>query len=338
MGYILAFCISVATVPFPFIGIKIFFPLAIIIAALATTHISLKSLLIVVSTIAYMTLASFLLSDSPSKVLIITYCAISLSLVILNFKIESHHWCYIGYIHLIAFSLSIITILVLGYDLLAMSIYGESRHLTGAFKAVSFRGSGLFQEPSTFSYHMLAITLLLHSSAPAENTLSKFVFLIFSLLSFSAAGAVSLIFIIYLTFSPAISRKVKYIITGVLAPIICYIGYIVIDFLFYKIDVYTKLGFSKVTRFEAVTTYFTEFPLLGLSAEALSQYVVYDLGPFVSSILVFGILSTPLLLLLIYSLIKQPLNGCLVLTKIPITDPILWLVIKNSINRKAMNE
>ncbi|MBE0364311.1 hypothetical protein PULV_a2616 [Pseudoalteromonas ulvae UL12] len=328
-----AFCISLATVPLPFVGLKLFFPFAILIALTQFKKIPLQRLLVGLVIIFLLTSLSFLFKNEPGKVLIILYCSLSVSLVLFDFTIKTLDWVRVANFHIFAFLVSLISIFLLDFDIVAKFIYGESRHLTGAFEMIRFRGSGVYQEPSTYAYHLLAIVLLIQILEPEEYFYTKLYILFFSLLSFSAAAAVSLIFIGYLMIKSPIKFKLKIAIFTVLIPVVAYVGYIVIEFMLYKINVYAQSGFTDVTRFQAVNLYIETLPLLGLSEIELKQFVVFDLGPLFSSIIMFGVVGLFVVFLFIYSCFKQPLFSTLVVTKIPLTDPLLWMVVKQILTK-----
>lgn len=326
-SYIYALSICLATVPIPFLGLKLFFPLALFIALVTTQKYELSRVVITLSVILLMSIAAFIYKDDPFKMLIIVYCALSISFLLFDFDVKEKHWLSVAYMLIAFFTLSILSIQFLGYDIIAKLIYGESRHEIGAFKLISFRGSGVYQEPSTYAYHLIAIVCLLHLANPKSYFVQKCLILVFALLSFSAAAAVALLFLAYLLFYAPIKFNTKLWLLALLSPVIIYLGYIVITFLQYKLDHYTTTGFSEVTRFQAISLFSSTTPLLGLSAEQLSNLVIFDMGPLISSVLIFGALAIPVVFILVLCCIKNPPSFCLLLTKIPLTDPLLWCVV-----------
>ena len=338
LSFTYAMTISLATIPIPFIGLKLFFPLAILLALINHRRFSLVRLLISLIILTSLSIMCVAFKNEPSKVLIVVYCAISVSFILFDFKIKAKDWIRVGYFQIVFFVLSIISILVLDTDLIAQFIYGESRHSTGAFSLVKFRGSGLYQEPSTFAYHLIGIAFALHLISTKDVFYSKITLLFFSLLSFSAAAVVSLVFLSYLAIKSPLKFKVKLAILVFISPAFVWIGYIVVEFLLYKINVYSQMDLSMVTRFQAVNLFYEQLPIFGLDEETLKNNVVFDLGPIFSSILIFGVLAIPVGMLLTFCCFKSPMFLCLIVTKIPLTDPLLWFLANKIIDEKRVNE
>ncbi|WP_372766132.1 hypothetical protein [Pseudoalteromonas sp.] len=326
-SYLYAFSISLATVPIPFLGLKLFFPIALFVALVSTHSYDLYKIIKTLSVILLLSIAAFIYKDDPFKILIIVYCALSISFLLFDFDIHEKHWLSVAYLLIIFFILSIISIQFLGYDIIAKLIYGESRHEIGAFELISFRGSGVYQEPSTYAYHLIAIVCLLHIANSKDYFSQKCIILIFALLSFSAAAAVALLMLAYLLVYAPIRFNLKLSLLLLLSPAVFYLGYIVITFLQYKVGHYATTGFAEVTRFQAISLFSETTPALGLSAEQLSNLVIFDMGPLISSVLIFGLLAVPVVFVLLFCCVKNPPSFCLLLTKIPLTDPLLWCVV-----------
>jgi len=337
-SFIYAMSISLATIPIPFIGLKLFFPFAILLALINHRRFSLSRLLISLVILTLLSSMCFAFKNEPSKILIVVYCAISVSFILFDFKIKAKDWIRVGYFQIVFFVLSIISILLLDTDIIAQFIYGESRHSTGAFSLVKFRGSGLYQEPSTFAYHLIGIAFALHMISDKDYFYSKITLLFFSLLSFSAAAAVSLVFLSYLAIKSPLKFKIKIAILVFISPAFIWIGYIVVEFLLYKINVYSQMDLSMVTRFHAVNLFYEQLPIFGLDEATLKNNVVFDLGPLFSSVLIFGVFAIPVGGLLVYCCIKKTMFLCLIVTKIPLTDPLLWFLANKIIDEQKVND
>ncbi|AIY66939.1 hypothetical protein [Pseudoalteromonas piratica] len=336
-SYLYALSISLATVPIPFIGLKLFFPFALLLALVSTQTYDVYKIINTLAVALLLSICAFIYKDDPVKILIIVYCALSISFLLFDFDVHEKHWLSVAYLLIVFFILSILSIQFLGYDIIAKIIYGESRHEIGAFELISFRGSGVYQEPSTYAYHLIAIVCLLHLANSKDFFLQKCIILIFALLSFSAAAAVALLMLAYLLIYAPIRFNLKLSLLLLLSPAIVYLGYIVVTFLQYKVGHYATTGFDEVTRFQAISLFSATTPILGLTAEQLNNLVIFDMGPLISSVLIFGLLAIPVVFVLLFCCIKNPPSFCLLLTKIPLTDPLLWCVVNRIFKQNKAN-
>lgn len=334
-GRLIALGISLATVPFPMIGLKLFFPITILLALLVNKQMKKTHIFLFISILVYILILILIFEDASNKHIIIINLFASLSIFFISFNISMKDWIYVGFFHSFFFIISMISLYTLNADIIVEFLYGESRHAIGAFSQISFRPSGLYQEPSTFSYHLLVFSLIIHFVDPEKYYKEKVVFLIISMLSFSVAGLISALILFYLIISRIKSLKTVLGLLIIIVPVMSYIVNILIEFLFYKYNVYISRGFEETTRFEPIYQLLNNPSIYGLSPEILQSLVLFDLGPIASSILIFGVFSLPLLLILIYATIKKPLILGLFLTKIALTNPLLWYTIKVALTKKT---
>lgn len=218
--------------------------------------------------------------------------------------------------------LSYITLLLSGQDLLPSILYGESRHSVGAFQEASFRPSGFYLEPSTLAYHFLLLAFLFDLIGKRFNTgVDKYIriCIVFSFLTLSPASLVGLVFLKKFKI-----KKLRYRVPVYIAGLVML--YTIIKLLLYKLEVYSSLGFASVERFKALYRAFDGDIMFGLSISEISNMVIYDNGPIISLILYFGYFSIPLILFLLYIVIKDWRFLALLLIKIPFTNPLLWMV------------
>ncbi len=217
---------------------------------------------------------------------------------------------------------SYISLFILGHDLLPLILYGESRHSVGAFQGVNYRPSGFYLEPSTLAYHFLLLAFLFDLlSRRNKRNLDKYIraSIILSFLTLSPASLVGLVFLKKFKI-----KKLRYRAPLIVTSFIML--YTIINLLLYKLEVYSGIGFASVERFKALHLAFKEEVAFGLSITEISNFVIYDNGPIISLILYFGYLSIPIILFLLYVVIKDWRFLALLLIKIPFTNPLLWMV------------
>lgn len=234
------------------------------------------------------------------------------------------------YLHSSMAGISLLSLSQFGYDILPNIFWGESRHWVHANEFVSFRVSGLYQEPSTFAVHMLLMAMW----ADQVHRRRPLISLAFALLAAASFSSISIIAAIKILLS---ARRILGKQPGIfiLPLILTVIAFLMRDFyLFFseKLFIYSERGWQAASRFEAL--FFTldkiamnEFNFfLGHTTEVLHAFVIYDLGLVLSTLMIMGM---PGLFVIAVFLVRFNFSllgiAVIVITKVTIGNPLLWV-------------
>jgi len=234
------------------------------------------------------------------------------------------------WLHCAAAGLSFATLLGLGYDLMPQILYGESRHGIHVNAFLQFRISGLYLEPSTFGLHMLLLSIWADHAHPGKRGVSM-MFAGLALLTFSSITILAAFKLIldqrHLLRSKAGVFLLPLVVSGG--------GVVLVSFyLFFsdKLRLYQAQGLETSKRFEAL--FFTleqiavnDFNFLqGHDATTLQAFVVYDLGPVISTSLILGLPGFLLVVAFCARMRFSLLNIAIIMaTKASINNPLLWI-------------
>ncbi len=234
------------------------------------------------------------------------------------------------WIHAGAVATSALTLIAFGYDLIPQLIYGESRHAVHDNVFLKFRVSGLYQEPSTLGLHMLLLSLWADQTHPRQRFVSM-TFAGIALLTFSSITILAA-FKIVMDLRKVLRSKFSLL----LLPVVLVGGVVALRsfYLFFveKVSLYAGQGLETAKRFEALfftwdQIAFDEFNFFqGHDTDIIQKFVVYDLGPLLSTLLILGfpgaLLVTAFLVRMRFSLV----NIAIVLaTKATLNNPLLWI-------------
>lgn len=229
-----------------------------------------------------------------------------------------------------AAGVSFLSLVSLGYDMIPMALYGESRHAIHANAFLHFRISGLYLEPSTFGLHMLLLSIWanhLHS----DRRWVAMVFSVLALLTFSSITILAA-FKIALDLRHLLRSRAAV----VLVPLVAVGGGTALYnfYLFFtdKLILYQSRGLETAKRFEALFLTLDQISLgefnflLGHPPETIQKYVFYDLGPVLSVPLILGLGGVLVILVFLARMRLTVLNLAIVLaTKATINNPLLWI-------------
>lgn len=221
------------------------------------------------------------------------------------------------FFHLISF----VSLIQFNIDIIPEYIYGESRHNVQNNSFISFRPSGIFQEPSTLAIHYLVVTIFLMRDSIEKNSKYIFLSIFFSMLTFSV---ISILFILVLI--PYL-KKFKYVV-AVFVPLIYFVYEFVSQFALNKIETYFNSGIEQYSRFELLFKYLDNFYFAGFY-EDFSSYVAYDLGPVIFLFIYAGIFSIPIIVYIVSKSLKNLNVLVLIFTKISIVSPLFWIVLND---------
>lgn len=224
---------------------------------------------------------------------------------------------------------SFYSLLTFGVDLIPEFLYEGSRHLVGVNDLIKFRPSGIFLEPSTFAINYIALTILFLKNK--EQSGNKNIYLltsvVFSLLTFSVISVISLLILIYyhkMFFNSFLVKLSVFIIIG-------YLSYMfLISFVVPKINLYFVEGLENYARFELFFRMIEEFSLSPVNY--VNQGVALDNGPIIYLLLFCGVYAIPLAIYMLIKSLKDFKIFLLILTKISVTYPLIWLILKKDEN------
>lgn len=235
----------------------------------------------------------------------------------------------------IAFHLfSFVSILYYGYDLIPQYLYGESRHLVGVNTLIKIRPSGLYPEPSTLAINYIAISIILFLRK--ENYKYKNVLIslsiLFSILTFSVISIVSVLILVSNYRHYFKSFFYKFIIAGGLS---YFLYNFMTLFVLPKIGLYSDRGLDSYKRFEL---FYVMSENIGFKPVNFTKSgVALDNGPITYLILFCGVYAIPM----IFYILKKSKNNLdvilILFTKISLTYPLLWLILKNNEGLKSRN-
>lgn len=227
---------------------------------------------------------------------------------------------FIGF-HIISF----ISLNYFGFDLIPLYIYGESRHLVGVNSLIQFRPSGLFLEPSTLSINYIALTIMFIYNKEKTRFKKLFLFLsvIFSILTFSVISIISLIII--LVHLRKIFNSFLYKVL-LISSSLFFISSFFTKFIIPKISLYIDSGLENYSRFELIYVALKNFGITPI--KLVQEGVALDNGPIIYLLLLSGIYSLPLILFLLKNSLKDSKLLLLIFTKISVTYPLIWLILK----------
>lgn len=278
---------------------------------------------------------AFFYTQQIEKLVVLLYVIFAFVFVFTPYHMfTKKHWIIVSWVHICFFLISVTSIAVYGEDILPRIIYGESRHAVAQGGSINFRASGIYSEPSTYGGHMLFIYMLLKLKGMTNHRLTNqmVILSILATVSFS-----SIILLLILSIEIFKNKKTLRTFIAYLF-IFAFMSIVLIPFFQNKINVYSSLGLENVERFKAIL-YLYDYPniwVAGLPSEMLSKFVVYDLGWFFSSFIIFGILGVPIALVPFILLLTSPSYFLLFFTKLSFTNPVCWLTIGQALrNRKC---
>ncbi|MDG1818272.1 MAG: hypothetical protein P8H31_00420 [Porticoccaceae bacterium] len=278
-------------------------------------------------------LLAFYFNQQPEKLRIIFYIFIaSIFIFAPSHMFNQTHWIAISWIHILFFLISIISIYIFGDDFFPKVIYGESRHEVAENGIVAFRASGLFSEPSTLGSHMLFMYVLIEMKGLKKNILATKILILSILATISFASFIMLCILFVRLFK---DKKTYKTFLTILFFLVVIFG-ILFPFFENKIIAYNSLGLENVERFKAIIYIYnySETWFSGLPSEMLVDLVVYDLGWFFSTFIIFGILGLPVAFAPFLVLPAGASYLLIFLTKLSFTNPICWLLIGQAMHRK----
>jgi len=229
---------------------------------------------------------------------------------------------------------SFYSIINFGYDLVPKYLFGESRHLVGFNDLIKYRPSGIYLEPSTLAVYYIAILIILFLSKEKHKYKNVLIIIttIFSILTFSVISLVSLL-ILAIYYKRFIGNFIYKTIIVISISLFTYS--FVMSFVIGKVNLYMEEGFDSYSRFQLV---YKMFDNIGFVPENLVELgVSLDNGPIIFLLLFCGVYSIPM----IFFIIKKSKNnkGLLLLlaTKISITYPLIWVILRNNEKVKSSN-
>ncbi|MDB4638253.1 hypothetical protein OAE64_00025 [bacterium] len=228
--------------------------------------------------------------------------------------------------------ISFYSIVNLGYDFVPDYLYGESRHRVGVNDFIQFRPSGIYQEPSTLAIYYIATLVILFTSKEKHKHKRILIAIaaLSSVLTFSVISLISLVLLIIYN-----KRFIKGFLYQSSIAIISslFIYHFVTSFVITKVSSYSEKGLDNYNRLQLVYKIFDNNWFI--PKNLIKEGVAFDNGPLVFLFLFCGIYSIPMIL---YLVIKSKNNAGLLLmliTKISITYPLFWAILKN--NEKIKN-
>ena len=318
--------------PIPGVGARAI-PLLLILLLVSDPRARLKKnefvIFIILSSLAF-----FLMLMQPEKIVFISSILLAI-LVNHLFTVIPREWSLIPtlWIHVTAAAISLASLTTSGSDFFPNFLYGESRHGIHINPYLNFRISGIYQEPSNFGLYMLLLSIWADHAHPKSRWVGM-AFSIISLLTFSSVTILAAIKILYEVRGSLRSRTMM-----LLLPILM-LGFGFILNIFYqffsgKFVLYQAQGLEYSRRFEILTFTLDEIKLnrfsflSGHSATVLEGYVVYDLGPLISTILILGFAGLIIAIFFIARMRPNLLNLAIVLvTKATINNPLLWIATR----------
>ena len=219
------------------------------------------------------------------------------------------------------------SLITYGFDMIPSYLYGESRHLVGVNSLIEFRPSGLFLEPSTFSvsYSALTIMLLYNKDNDRFKKLYLILSVVFAILTFSVISIISII-ILLVYFRTFINSYLYRIILTLSSSFFIFSFFT--EFIIPKLSLYLENGIEKYSRVRLVFDALENFSLI--PTNYVSQGIALDNGAIVFLFLLAGIFSLPLITYLMKKSFLDFKILLLILSKISITYPLIWLLIKQS--------
>ena len=221
-----------------------------------------------------------------------------------------------------------------GYDLVPQYIYGESRHLVGVNALIQYRPSGIYMEPSNLAVYYIAILIILFLSKEKYKYKNVLIIIttLFSILTFSVISLVSLLIII-INYKRFVGNFIYKVIIAITSSLFTY--HFVTSFVVGKVNLYNEEGLDNYSRFELV---YKMIDNIGFVPENLIELgVSLDNGPIIYLLLFCGVYSIPI----IFYIVKKSKNNTglllLLITKISITYPLLWVILRNNENVKSSN-
>lgn len=234
------------------------------------------------------------------------------------------------WLHMAAAIFSAFSLIGLGYDMVPEILYGESRHAVHNNSFLTFRASGLYQEPSTMGLHMLLLSIWADRSHPDRKwiglTFSGIALLTFSSITILAAFKIAI----------DLRHTLRSKSALLLVPVILVGGYFALQsfygFFLDKLILYNSNGFENAKRFEALFFTLDQIAVgrfnffTGHPPETIQRFVLYDLGPLISTSLILGLSGVILMLVFLARMRPTILNFAIILsTKAAIGNPLLWV-------------
>ena len=331
IGIISPLFLSLYFVPITFVG-SYGFPLLLIGSLLLFKKIEIEIYQIYIMIVSFSLLTLLALFDLSKAPFIFS---IVLALFCSNLVAKSKLQMFLGptlIAHIIFVFISYISILTNGDDFLPNLIYGESRHGIHKNDILNYRISGIYQEPATFGLHMLLLSIWSKKMNPNRIILANS-FSILAILSFSSLTFLAILKVINDNFGTIKNNR------GIIGTItLILLGFTIsssyYEFFISKLDLYMRNGIINSKRFEFLNLTANKYStgelnlIFGHEMDAVQKYVVYDLGPVISTTLILGIPGLILATTLIFRTKISLLNYVILLaTKASINNPLLWIAL-----------
>ena len=321
--------VSLFVVPLPGVGVRAI-PIFLIFWLLSDPKVRVRERDVMVFSIFALLGCTLMLAQPDKAVFVISLLlAILINQLLLSIP---RHWSLVPtlWLHIIAALMSLATLLVYGSDLIPSLLYGESRHGIQADASLSFRISGVYQEPSTFGLHMLLLSIWADHTDPHRRWVGS-LFAVLALLTFSSITILAALQIV-LQLRKSMSSRAWIL----LVPLVLVTGgtimLIFYRFFAQKILLYQSMGWETVKRFEALFFTIREIDagrynfFLGHPAEVIQQFVIYDLGPIISTLLILGFGGVVTIIIFLARMRFTLLNiAVIAATKATINSPLLWI-------------
>jgi hypothetical protein len=321
-----------STIPLPGTGFRPFMFLAAILAIFARRkNIKPRDILCQYVLIVSAVLLAFI-SGKKSVYMLIAASGWIIALLLANkqsIKLTATMW-----FHLVTFALSWISLTIVGEDLVSLFFNVESRHAVHYTSFISYRASGVFSEPSTFGANMLLLSFAASDDRTSKQSVmsTQNVFTFLSILSVSSVSILAIIILVkkYAGYVASPKRIMPLI---AICTVVAYPAYLASRFMIDKTRLYSTVDIYDIKRINIMTE-IGSLTWAGLPDNIIESYVIYDLGPLVSPVLMVGIFSFPVVIYLLRSVIAKNEFIVIALTKISITNPLLWVVIQKLCQQK----
>lgn len=330
--FIVPILLSLYFVPIPVLGAWAA-PFLLLLCLLTDPRLSvpLSELLIYIG-FAFLILLMILIQPEKLSFLISLLLVVLISRML---ELIARNWSLVPalWLHLGVALVSLLTLLSLGYDLLPMTIYGESRHGIHLNTFLTFRISGIYLEPSTMGLHMLLMSIWANHAHPEK----RWVAMTYSAMALASFSSVTIIAAFKIALD--LRHQLRSRSALLLIPVLVLAGGIFLQrfYLFFedKLSLYRAQGLDGSRRFEAlfVTRDMIsrgEFNImLGHEIEIIQRYVFYDLGAVISTPMILGVGGVLMVGAFLMRMRWSMINIAIVMaTKATINNPLLWIATR----------
>ena len=323
---------SMFVIPF-FYDLPIFIPLCCILLTFFDLKQEWKTTEVIL--LAFITAFTFLMFTHSFSKGVSLFGVLASIFIALNFKDRDYDFSLslTFFFHILVVSSSFLSLYYFGYDYLPQLIYQESRHAVHFNEIVSYRVSGIYREPSNLGLSMLFLAMWGHQMKQTRFIRFQCLcFLAIAILTYSSVSLLALVYLVYF-YRKALLSSETLRISIFLVPVLVIISIPVVSFFIDKFTLYQNQGLENATRFLILSSGLQladNFSFIfGIVPSVLSDYVVYDLGPLISTLLVFGLCG---LIPLIYFIKNAGFSIQLIilaLTKVTLSNLLVWFVIFN---------